>query len=354
MKKVMVIMILLIVGLFSKNIQDLSNISEEQAYKMIDRSGGINEAIKKMVSGSNKTIKNNNGKLMIDNTAFIEAYQLRGNTTQVVKIRIIKAQFVAKYSKNNKITESQAELFLKREDIKKEILQQMKMVNIKNYCPLTIFKVLFKKGLKMEFVYQYDGGELFGSYVISHQDCQKNNSSNDIQDLLKTIQTKKKKAIQKNGEQEYNSARAKSFMSDYPKKDLEIVSLYERACEKGSLKGCVAAGKMYYTAGYNIQHNYSKSASFYRKACEGGYPEGCKEIAFMYQYGFGLNQDKDKALKANMKACEGGLLEECLMIARIYEDEKNYEKAKSFYEKACEENIGKSCKQYMILDKKGY
>lgn len=173
---ILILLLFLTTSLFSKNVQDLKKLTETQAYEIIERGGGILESIKGMTDGSKKTLANNNGRIQIDNTAFITAYQSR-EYTQITKIILLKAKYTTKFANDNKISEIQAENFLRRDDVRNEILGQMKAVNINTYCPLTIFKVLFKEKFIMEFVYQYDDGELFGSYTVDYGDCPQSDTS---------------------------------------------------------------------------------------------------------------------------------------------------------------------------------
>jgi hypothetical protein len=61
----------------------------------------------------------------------------------------------------------------------------------------------------------------------------------------------------------------------------EAAIQFEKACENGNAKGCLALGTLYEKGDGVVQNKY-KAVSLYTQACNGGERHGCSNIALMY------------------------------------------------------------------------
>ncbi|HIP29096.1 MAG TPA: sel1 repeat family protein [Sulfurovum sp.] len=90
-----------------------------------------------------------------------------------------------------------------------------------------------------------------------------------------------------------------------------------------------------------------------KDTCDNGNARGCFNLAFMYDFGEGVNQDTLKAIELYTKACDTGYAGGCLVLGAIYhagEDvKKDTLRAKRLYSKACDGGNDRGCKEYSIL-----
>ncbi|MDQ1328694.1 MAG: uncharacterized protein QG641_1979 [Candidatus Poribacteria bacterium] len=57
--------------------------------------------------------------------------------------------------------------------------------------------------------------------------------------------------------------------------------------------------------------DFSKAAKLYEKACEGGYAKGCVAVGLMYDNGKGVKQNRSRAKELFGKACDMKLQAGC-------------------------------------------
>jgi TPR repeat protein len=130
------------------------------------------------------------------------------------------------------------------------------------------------------------------------------------------------------------------------------VALYRRACSGGFMAACTSLGKALQN-GKGIEKNYAKACKLYDKACRGQHMLGCNSLGICY--GMGLvkkrygPQYKDffEACKYFKRACDGEDKYGCYNLALAHFNGKgvnrNKDKARTFYKKACTLGHKKSC-----------
>ena len=107
-------------------------------------------------------------------------------------------------------------------------------------------------------------------------------------------------------------------VSAYNKGDIiKANTLYLQACKKGSPRGCLRSGLLYYT-GKEIKQNIIKAKKLFVRACKHSNAEGCYYAGLIYKRG------------------EGSI-------------EKNYKKATTYFAAGCKMRLPKSCKQYDLI-----
>ncbi len=91
-----------------------------------------------------------------------------------------------------------------------------------------------------------------------------------------------------------------------PRDDAEAVKWYRKAAEQGLALGQSNLGSMY-QLGRGVPQDDAEAVRWYRKAAEQGDPTGQMNLGSMYQLGRGVPQDDTEALKWYRKAAEQGL-----------------------------------------------
>ena len=104
----------------------------------------------------------------------------------------------------------------------------------------------------------------------------------------------------------------------YNKGDIHNANrLYLQACKKGSPRGCLKSGLLYYI-GTDVKQNIVKAKKLFVRACKHSNAEGCYYAGLIYKRG------------------EGSI-------------EKNYKKATTYFAAGCKRRLPKSCKQYDLI-----
>jgi len=90
-----------------------------------------------------------------------------------------------------------------------------------------------------------------------------------------------------------------------------------------------------------------------QNACDNENATGCFNLAFMYDFGEGVEQDGVKATELYTKACDTGYAGGCLVLGAIYHVgegvKKDVLRAKRLYSKACDGGNDRGCKEYSVL-----
>ncbi|MCF6244967.1 MAG: sel1 repeat family protein [Sulfurovum sp.] len=90
-----------------------------------------------------------------------------------------------------------------------------------------------------------------------------------------------------------------------------------------------------------------------KDTCKSGDATKCFNLAFLYDFGEGVEQDKLKAIELYTQACDLGYAGGCLVLGAIYHAGENVKKdvlrAKRLYSRACDEGSERGCKEYSIL-----
>ena len=156
---------------------------------------------------------------------------------------------------------------------------------------------------------------------------------------------------------------------------------YEDQCSQGKVYYCFALGQYYANGQKGYTKNNTKSKYFFEKACDLNYGVGCYNLGLVYLNGLGVNKNKSSAKTYFDKACSLGRQEACDEISNNYSSgsnisheeycsqgkgeycfslgwsyangkngyTKDYSKAKSFYEKACNLDNGGGCNNLGVL-----
>lgn len=125
---------------------------------------------------------------------------------------------------------------------------------------------------------------------------------------------------------------------------------YEKACNKGSFKGCYDLGNIY-SKGKIVEKNLEKAEIFYKNAAEysekycktNSNSEACIMAAKLYEAGSGVTKDLNIADSFYTKACDLNNAAACFYLARINAD--NIKSFISYADKACQNNMAYACLQ---------
>lgn len=79
----------------------------------------------------------------------------------------------------------------------------------------------------------------------------------------------------------------------------------KKAAEQGFAIAQCNLGYMYQN-GYGVEQDYSKAIEWYRKAAEQDYARAQNDLGYMYKYGYGVGQDYSKAVEWYRKAAANG------------------------------------------------
>ena len=127
----------------------------------------------------------------------------------------------------------------------------------------------------------------------------------------------------------------------------KAISLYDKACEKGSLKGCMFLADIY-KKGAVVNIDNTKSLNYYKKSflladnyCQQNIKDACKTLSYLYENGLGTKIDLAKADNASSKACNLGDAQSCYYQARINAD--NIDEFILYADKACQNNMAYAC-----------
>ena len=76
---------------------------------------------------------------------------------------------------------------------------------------------------------------------------------------------------------------------------------FDKACEKDNAYKCHILGDAFLEGGL-VRQDYAEAKRYYEKACSAGYAQSCRELADMYQRGLGVLKDAKKAQTYYQKA----------------------------------------------------
>lgn len=95
----------------------------------------------------------------------------------------------------------------------------------------------------------------------------------------------------------------------------------------------------------------------YKKACDNGSMNGCINLGILYFTGEGVKQNPKKAKKLFVRACKKRYLKACHYLGAIYKRgadgiDRDIKRAKNFYVYSCKRGYRKSCEQYDLIREK--
>ena len=77
----------------------------------------------------------------------------------------------------------------------------------------------------------------------------------------------------------------------------EAVDLLRQSCDLGDAEGC-------YILGLKLR-DPKEQFKAYEQGCDGGYSQSCNNLAWMYEYGSGVNKDLAASVRLYKRACDG-------------------------------------------------
>ena len=138
-------------------------------------------------------------------------------------------------------------------------------------------------------------------------------------------------------------------MKHYKEKDYNdaFPFLEKAATPKGEYKGHAEAqyslGYMYQN-GFGVEQDYAKAFELYQKAADQEYALAQYALGYMYYIGVGVTMDEAKAVKWFKKAAEQGVSEAQFRLGHMYRYclgvDKDYAKAVEWFQKAAEQGNG--------------
>ncbi|MBZ7986691.1 tetratricopeptide repeat protein [Campylobacter canadensis] len=149
----------------------------------------------------------------------------------------------------------------------------------------------------------------------------------------------------------YNIANIYKYALANTKQNFQKASkYYDYSCKKGFYASCYELATMWQ---FDMQNSdFQQIISYHKLACTNNYAASCYHLAYFYYFKkYNLN-DLSLAFKYFLKACKLNHNIACAMSASIYERQKNLQKAKEFYKKACKLRVFTSCNNYDRLKAK--
>ncbi len=140
-------------------------------------------------------------------------------------------------------------------------------------------------------------------------------------------------------------------------KDLgRAASLYARACNCGSHRGCNDVA-FALEKGQGVAQDKARAVALYVRSCDLGSALGCKNAGVMFHDGAGVRADPGRAFALSTRACEGGEAGGCNNLALMYEAGEGTAaddaQAASLYAKACGLGAANACTSYGSLFENG-
>ena len=129
------------------------------------------------------------------------------------------------------------------------------------------------------------------------------------QDYTEALRWYRKAAAQEDSLAEYCLGYACAHGKGAPKDIEAAVSWWQKSAERGQVYAQNALGQFYFQGEYpgDTNHiNYGNAARWLRKAAEQDYAGAMNNLAFLYQYGWGVNQDLLEAAKWYGRAAQQG------------------------------------------------
>jgi len=117
------------------------------------------------------------------------------------------------------------------------------------------------------------------------------------------------------------------------KKDTIVaIDMFKAAASQGLPDGMNMVGSL-----LEEKKDYASAATWYKKAAELGFSQGQHNLAELYIHGLGVEKDSTIALDLFKMAAEKGLTRAQNRIGVIFDEQKNYEEAIKWFEKAANE-----------------
>lgn len=108
---------------------------------------------------------------------------------------------------------------------------------------------------------------------------------------------------------------------------------------------------------FSAQSESKTTFELYTKACDKGSINGCVNLAKIYYNGDGVKQDFNMAKKLFIRACNRRQPKACFYAANIYKRgakgvQRNIRKSKLLFARGCRLGYAQSCDQYNLIREK--
>lgn len=122
-----------------------------------------------------------------------------------------------------------------------------------------------------------------------------------------------------------------------------------QACEGGDLARCTEVGEAY-SKGEGVKQDAALGLKYSRKACDGNVPQACFRAGMVLLMGPADLREPIMGMASVVRACDGKNAEACFFLGTLSAGlikmegvEPNPERARSFYQKACDYGHQQSC-----------
>jgi len=142
-----------------------------------------------------------------------------------------------------------------------------------------------------------------------------------------------------------------------PRDKKKAMKYSQQACDNGDAKGCSTLIEL---SRNNIRKQFElipKAVEYYKEACKNNNAKECKDLAYAYDYGYGVTANQNKAIELYEKACTGGDAIGCSFLGGKYQGgyvvTQNYSKAVELYNKSCSGGSSAGCNNLALMYEKG-
>jgi len=150
--------------------------------------------------------------------------------------------------------------------------------------------------------------------------------------LIQTVGARSYSDIEKSCKK--NDAKSCYMLAQLTRKSDVKKQLYRKSCKMGYAKSCTKLAS-YYAANYNDKKQFNEAVKYHKLGCK-GYADGCRQLADLYSF---VNEDK-KAAKYYEVSCKKGSAYGCRELAWVYEKgigvQKNTKNSFYYYQQTCE------------------
>lgn len=146
------------------------------------------------------------------------------------------------------------------------------------------------------------------------------------------------------------------FFTNLSAYNMEDFKFFTEACKRNQYSSCSHLA-IIYEENILVKQDMKKAEKLYMKACGGDEPFACHNMAIIYS-----KNDNPAIKKLSLafyeKACRSGYSKSCIHLGRHYRDShtllQDYEKAKEYFQLACDANNYLGCKEVRIIDGSKY
>lgn len=124
------------------------------------------------------------------------------------------------------------------------------------------------------------------------------------------------------------------------------LALAQRACQKGSSKGCYILASMLFR-GEGCEADEARAEANYRLACDEDYGDACNDLGILHHEVAGTAAKDPRIKELYRKACDHGSSTGCFSLGMLFETGEdviaNATSAFKLYAKACQGGHGQAC-----------